>query len=53
MFALLPRIPKGLNEKILAKSELDSMAVETQKTRGMVALLVVSASYAHFIALFL
>ncbi|XP_070806213.1 nucleolar GTP-binding protein 2 [Pituophis catenifer annectens] len=28
------RIPKGLNEKILAKSELDSMAVETQKTRG-------------------
>uniref|UniRef100_A0A8C6YE74 Nucleolar GTP-binding protein 2 n=1 Tax=Naja naja TaxID=35670 RepID=A0A8C6YE74_NAJNA len=28
------RIPKGLNEKILAKSELDSVAVETQKTTG-------------------
>ncbi|XP_015667124.1 nucleolar GTP-binding protein 2 [Protobothrops mucrosquamatus] len=28
------RIPKGLNEKIFAKSELDSVAVETQKTRG-------------------
>ncbi|XP_013923083.1 PREDICTED: nucleolar GTP-binding protein 2 [Thamnophis sirtalis] len=28
------RIPKGLNERILAKSELDSVAVETQKTRG-------------------
>ncbi|XP_058051227.1 nucleolar GTP-binding protein 2 isoform X2 [Ahaetulla prasina] len=27
------RIPKGLNEKIFAKSELDSVAVETQKTR--------------------